>query len=251
MAKKKKCFLDMEFTGLHKLTTPISLGIVTEDGKEYYAEFDDYDEHQVDDFVQKNVVSKLMLDGYDFEQHYDPKAETVFVKGGTELIKNTLTEWLEQYKEDGIEMWGDCLAYDWVLFTNIFGTAFDIPKHIYYLPMDICTALKLCGEDPDVDREKFAYSGEELEKSEADKHNSLADARTQLQVYKKILQKMSGAGNESLEAVNDEAKEESVKELPEVDNTVVEATQTTEKLPFIEPTQADLERSEEWNPPLG
>ena len=39
---KKKIFFDLEFTGLHKLTTAISVGLVCEDGKKFYAECTDF-----------------------------------------------------------------------------------------------------------------------------------------------------------------------------------------------------------------
>ena len=38
-----KLFFDTEFTGLHKDTTLVSIGIVSEDGKKFYAEFTDFD----------------------------------------------------------------------------------------------------------------------------------------------------------------------------------------------------------------
>ena len=41
-----KVWFDTEFTGLHKNTTLISIGLVTENGKTFYAEFTDYDESQ-------------------------------------------------------------------------------------------------------------------------------------------------------------------------------------------------------------
>ena len=39
-------FFDTEFTGLHAGTTLVSIGIVAENGKKFYAEFSDYDESQ-------------------------------------------------------------------------------------------------------------------------------------------------------------------------------------------------------------
>ena len=53
-----RLFFDMEFTGLHKNTTPISIGIVSEGGKTFYAEFTDYDESQCDDWIKENVTSE-------------------------------------------------------------------------------------------------------------------------------------------------------------------------------------------------
>ena len=55
---KKKIFFDFEFTGLHKLTTPISCGLVCEDGRTFYAEFTDFDKFQIDSYVRQNVLSK-------------------------------------------------------------------------------------------------------------------------------------------------------------------------------------------------
>ena len=54
-------FYDFEMTGLHKNTTPISLGIVSEDGKKFYAEFVDFDFNQVNDWITKNVLDNLFL----------------------------------------------------------------------------------------------------------------------------------------------------------------------------------------------
>ena len=63
---KTKIFLDAEFTGLHKLTTLISIALVAENGKAFYAEFTDYDEMQVDEFVQTQILNKLQLGDYNF-----------------------------------------------------------------------------------------------------------------------------------------------------------------------------------------
>ena len=165
---KKKIFFDLEFTGLHKLTTPISIGLVCEDGNKFYAEFTDYDKFQIDNFLRSEVISKLTLQDYNFDKDYDPDATEVYVKGDVDLIYATLNAWLLQYEEDGVEMWGDVLAYDWVLFINIFGNGLALPKFIDYIPMDLSTALKLYGIDKDMNRDEFAY-GEEVAKSRKDK----------------------------------------------------------------------------------
>ena len=54
-------FLDSEFTGLRKDTTLISLGIESQDGRTFYAEFNDYDTTQVDDWLQNNVIDTLLM----------------------------------------------------------------------------------------------------------------------------------------------------------------------------------------------
>ena len=65
-----KLFFDMEFTGLRQNTTPISIGIVSEDGKRFYAEFTDYDESQCDDWIKENVIKKLGAENIEFDSLY-------------------------------------------------------------------------------------------------------------------------------------------------------------------------------------
>jgi len=179
--KTTKIFFDTEFTGLHQNTTLISIGLISECGKTFYAELTDYDKSQVDDWLQKNVIDNLLVKenstvGLDLP-------DTRVVIGTVKSIKDYLTEWLSQFKQ--VEMWSDCLSYDWVLFCQIFGHAFNIPKNVYYIPFDICTLFKIKGIDPDVSREKFGC-GEFY--SEMPKHNALWDARVIRECYFKAVQ---------------------------------------------------------------
>ena len=56
-----KIFFDTEFTGLHQKTTLISIGLISEDGSTFYAEFTDYDKSQIDDWIEKNVIANLTI----------------------------------------------------------------------------------------------------------------------------------------------------------------------------------------------
>lgn len=77
-------------------------------------------------------------------------------------------------------MWSDCLAYDWVLFCQLFGHAFNIPSNVYYIPFDIATLFKLIGIDPDINREEFA----DMPQGSL-KHNAAWDARIIKKCYEK------------------------------------------------------------------
>jgi len=236
--KKTKIFWDLEFTGLHKLTTAISIGLVAEDGKEFYAEFTDYDKQQIDGFLAGRVLPKLILHDYVFSRDYNPDDEIVYVKGDIDLIAQTLFDWLSKYQENGIEMWGDCHSYDWVLFISIFGNAFDLPKFVYYLPMDLVTALRLCKLDPDVDREEFAYGegsiveNAAVKKAEAIKykHNSLFDARTQKDVYARLFNIMKNVGNDSLENSKIEEEAQNLLEVSKSDDGWVDDVPLTDSV---------------------
>lgn len=211
-----KIFFDTEFTGLHQNTTLISIGLVSEDDRTFYAELNDYDKSQVDEWLEDNVIKKLTMkeppkgedEYYAATKHtsnpignniYD--AYSVQVRGSMEQIKECLTKWLAQFNcefdtdNDGdcqyhkygcpkIEMWSDCLAYDWVLFNQIFGHAFNIPKNVYYIPFDICTLMKVKGVDPDIGRENFGCGSHYYEMP---KHNALWDARVIKMCYDKLM----------------------------------------------------------------
>ena len=102
-------------------------------------------------------------------------------KNNSGAIRFYLENWLLSFNEN-IEVWSDCLAYDWVLFCELFGGALKVPSFISYIPFDICTLMKLKGIDPDVNREEFA--GIEPE----GKHNALVDSRVIKACYEKLMQ---------------------------------------------------------------
>ena len=182
-----KIFFDTEFTGLHQKTTLISIGLVSECGKTFYAEFNDYDFKQVDEWVLDNVIKKLKYGG--IFQKLETNGKNISYKSTTENIREKLTQWLLQFEQ--VEIWSDCLSYDWVLFNQIWGHAFNIPKNVYYIPFDICTLFKIKGIDPDISREEFV--GNMIEVSTAEhwgtnpKHNALWDAYIIRECYRKAV----------------------------------------------------------------
>lgn len=189
LKKRTKVFFDTEFTGLHQNTTLISIGLISECGKTFYAEFLDFDESQINDWLRENVLTNMQ---YLWHRNNEPKQmirystsenklENVKVFGKSDIIKSSIEEWLSQFKE--VEMWSDCLSYDWVLFNQIFGHAFNIPKNVYYIPFDICTLFKIKGIDPDVSREEYAGMTEGSQK-----HNALWDAKVIRECYLKAIQ---------------------------------------------------------------
>jgi len=180
---KTKIFFDTEFTGLHQGTTLISIGAISECGKTFYAEFTDYAITQVDDWLRENVLSKLHLD---IEKHGQNSSSCV---GNDWLYKGTkyetglmLEAWLKQFEE--VVIWSDCLAYDWVLFNDLFGGAFRIPKNVYYIPFDICTVFEIKGINADISREEFVGAWKESQIEF--KHNALWDAKVIKMCYEKL-----------------------------------------------------------------
>jgi hypothetical protein len=179
-----RIFLDTEFTGLHQKTTLISLAMVAETGEEFYAEFTDYDRTQLSGWLHENVLTKLWLThNMDFEK----ASNGTYLTGDSTTIKAAMQKWLSQF--EGIEFWADVMAYDWMLFCELFGGALNIPANIFFAPFDLATALRLNGHIKPAgqftgDISRYEFAGVDSGKQ----HNALEDAR----VEKICLSKLSG-----------------------------------------------------------
>ena len=160
-----KVFFDTEFTGLWQGTSLISIGCVSEEGQKFYAECDDFDLSQVNDWIKSNVTDHLWIQNPETVVPDD----VTYVVGDRLDVAIELRRWLAQWPN--VEMWSDVLAYDWMLFCQLFGGPFGLPVNVYYIPFDLATVLKMNGVDPDINRETYAGMTEG-----AQKHNALWDA---------------------------------------------------------------------------
>jgi hypothetical protein len=205
-----KIFLDTEFTGLHQSTTLISIGLISECGKTFYAELTDYDKSQIYEWLQINVIDKLIMsepkegedEYYSATRHADnPKGNNLYdsysvqLRCNMEILSLELSKWLFQFEK--VEIWSDSLAYDWVLFSKIFGHTSKIPMNVYYIPFDIATLFKIKGIDPDTNREVFACGEPNNEDSYTFKHNALWDAKIIKACYEKLTQDPTSRVNTS------------------------------------------------------
>lgn len=187
MKERMKVFFDSEFTGLHQDTNLISIGFIAENGNTFYAEFNDYDKKQLDEWLNTNVIANLLYNSTNTKNIMSNATDHISMKGGEVQIRRKLIAWLENLGE--IEIWSDCLSYDWMLFCQIFGHAFNIPKNVYYIPFDICTLFKLKGINPDINREEYS----ELGGTEGEaKHNALWDAKVIKACYTRLMKNETG-----------------------------------------------------------
>ena len=187
-------FFDMEFTGLRQNTTPISLGIVSEDGKKFYAEFTDYDESQCNDWIKENVIKNLKLAGMGVGvSDTDENPPLRIVMGDKRYIRQEANEWIRQFNK--IQFVSDVCHYDFVLLIDLLtngGTALDLPENIsavcHDLNMDIARHFHVSDREAfDMSREKIMN---DLCKTEdivtGNKHNSLYDAEVIKAIYEEI-----------------------------------------------------------------
>lgn len=200
-----RLFFDTEFTDLKQGCDLISIGVIADCGDDdrihcFYAESIEFGEDKCSDFVREHVLPRLRLKGEpcalktDKEEGYP---HSIAVCGTEEDIAVQLDEWMRQFVKSGekIEIWSDCLAYDWVLFCNLFEGMGGIPSYVYYIPFDISTYMKIVGVDPDVTREDYAekYYKDDMQEIQSTnwKHNSLFDAVVIYYCYK-ALERESG-----------------------------------------------------------
>ncbi len=178
-----KIFFDTEFTGLHQNTTLISIGCVASNGREFYAELTDYDKSQIDEWLKENVINNLDYKtnenwAYTDGAHTGRLGDRVYIAGELKL-------WLKSFNK--VQMISDCLSYDWVLFCQLWGHAFNIPSNVSPAPRDINQDIAdFLGIDEksafDINREEFCG----LE-DDGLKHNALWDAKVIKACYEKLI----------------------------------------------------------------
>lgn len=184
-----KLFFDTEFTGLHKDTTLVSIGIVAENGQQFYAEFSDYSKNQCDNWIKENVLQNTVIGGNNvlYEEHKKNGNLTVSI-GIKDQIRYELGEWLKRF--DSVQFVSDVSHYDFVLLIDIFGTAFDLPGNVsascHDINQDIARHYGIS------EKEAFDKSREDIvselcgQQIEGEKHNSLYDAEVIKAIYEEI-----------------------------------------------------------------
>ena len=105
-------FLDTEFIESPCRIDLISIGIVSEDKREYYAVSNEFDASKANDFVKSNVLPEL------------PPLDSILWKT-RDQIKQDILDFIGN---DYPEFWAHYGAYDWVAFCWLFGPMADLPK---------------------------------------------------------------------------------------------------------------------------
>lgn len=208
-----KYFIDTEFIeGFHKplfgkrrhFIDLISIGIVAEDGREYYAISNEFYSKDADQWVKDNVISKLPLklkENESFGQFKDRcKLDSNYSgrwykgKSNNEIAAEIIhfckpEKFLHNTAEPSIEFYGYYSDYDWVLFCSLFGRMIDLPKGF---PM-YCRDLKQSVDEKSAFYFQH-YKGfpetqlknlKELTgyPQQKDEHDALADARWNKELY--------------------------------------------------------------------
>lgn len=149
-----KYFLDTEFIERPYTIDLISIGIVAEDGREYYAVNSQCNWLMASEWVKDNVLTKL------------PKYGSLEYKARGQIKQ----EILDFVGKDKPEFWGYYADYDWVVFCWLFGTMMELPKG---WPM-YCNDIKQL---------QNMINGPFMPFTGRDEHNALEDARQHRDYY--------------------------------------------------------------------
>jgi len=160
-----KYFLDTEFheyknNGINTIEL-ISIGIICEDGRKYYAESDDVNlsAAEANTWLKENVLANLVNNE----------------KLSNDSIAATIRGWIGTDKPI---FYGYYCDYDWVVFCWLFGRMIDLPENF---PM-YCIDLKQMMDERGLTKEwKQKYCPDPI-----NEHNALADAKWNKRLYDAI-----------------------------------------------------------------
>lgn len=158
-----KYFIDTEFAESPCTIELISVAIVAEDGREFYAESTDFKYSMANDWVKANVIPQLWSRQEEIEFPFTwprhPKIE------GGPLAKSSIGHDIRRFiGDDKPQFWGYYSAYDWVVFCWLQGSMIQLPKG---WPMYCRDIKQWCDQ----------LGNPQLPSHDNDQHHALDDAR--------------------------------------------------------------------------
>jgi hypothetical protein len=194
-------YFDMEFTGLNRNAEPISIGLVDNIGRSFYAVFNDYDDSKITDWLKENVIPYLdtptenVTDGNDWR-----------ITGNRSEISAALNEWVKILAEGKttVQFVADVGHYDFVLLIDLLlndpnKTALDLPEYIspclYDINQNMSSYVFVNPKEPiglvpiraafDIDRDK-AVKDMGATMPEGTQHNALFDAKVAKAIHNQL-----------------------------------------------------------------
>jgi hypothetical protein len=146
-------FYDCEFIEDGRTIELVSIGMIDESGREFYAVSTEFDGSRAIDWVRRNVLDKL-----------PPPANTAW--RSLEQIRTDLLAFLLQPGQP-IELWAWMAAYDHVVLCQLWGDMRALPRPIPRFTHELRQRWEQAGCPP-------------LPPAPPDRHDALADARHNL-----------------------------------------------------------------------
>lgn len=162
-------FYDTEFIEDGETIELVSIGIVAEDGREYYAVSTDFDSSRANAWVRDNVLDKLP----------NPGAP---VWRSRETIRAEVLKFLTS-REGDVELWAWVGAYDHVVLAQLWGDMAGLPRAIPRYTRELKQYWEMAGKP-------------RLPKSPDASHDALVDARHNLEKFRVCTRELPlGRGN--------------------------------------------------------
>lgn len=144
-------FFDTEFVENGKTIDLISIGIVSADGREFYAESSECDLDAAGPWVKANVVPHLL--------------------GGEALLtRQQIAHRIIDFVGPGPEFWAYYASYDWIVLVQLYGTMMELPKG---WPMWVRDVMQL----------REAHGNPQLPAEGGTSHRAIDDARWTKSAY--------------------------------------------------------------------
>lgn len=166
-----KYFYDTEFHEDGKTIDFISIGILAEDGREFYAVSNEFDTRRVakNDWLMENVMNSIDHDQfitYDFDG--TPAVRDIYVTDKAAATRRQIAVDLMGFVgyDRKPEFWAWYSAYDHVCLAQIYGKMIDLPGLIPMYTNDIRTLVDLARLQPN-----------QLPRQPEGLHNALTDAK--------------------------------------------------------------------------
>jgi hypothetical protein len=174
-----RVFYDCEFLEDGRTVDLISIGLVADDGREYYAVSSDADWERIrkHDWLMRNVVPHLPITGRQSIETYLAASPNVHPRPSVDLvdvdrtdsqvkprwvIANEVRDFMQSTPD--VELWAWYGAYDHVALAQLWGPMICLPRGIPMYTNDLRSECHRLG-DP------------EMPEQPAGEHNALADAR--------------------------------------------------------------------------
>jgi hypothetical protein len=156
-------FIDSEFIDDGRTIDLISIGIVSDDGREYYAQVADLNPLKANPWVKEHVFPHLV------ECHAcDSLTIHSFSGACAWRARARIREEIRAFigDDDKPEFYGWCASYDWVALCQLFGTMMDLPENWPHYIHELQQVLDGGG-----------IEDEDLPQQEEGLHHALEDAR--------------------------------------------------------------------------
>lgn len=180
----KRYFYDTEFIEDGKTIDLISIGVVADDGRSYYAISTEFNPRKASQWVKDNVLSHLPPRNVNFSDlSIAPrvKGEAMAWRPRKQIANDLLAFFRNgpQLEQEKFELWGYYSDYDHVALCQLFGTMMDLPKG---WPMYTLDLKQWC----------YQLGNPKLPEQGKGEHHALADARWNQQVFEFLSSRKTG-----------------------------------------------------------